>query len=138
MDAASPVPPPLSLTGGEGQGEGAGAAVKGFDPARSLAILAALQSAEDYLDFFGIEYDPGLLASRRVRLLKRYGMSVQMIDRITAPLTDEERLRLHGEALAGQWERLVLETTCASSYYAKRAGGCAACATHPEHSGQGA
>ena len=43
---------------------------------------------------------------------------------------EAERLKLHGEALAGQWERLVLETTCASSYFAKKAGGCAACGTH--------
>jgi hypothetical protein len=65
-------------------------------------------------------------------------MSVAMIDRITAPLSEAERLRLHEEALRGQWERLVLETMCASSYYAKKAGGCASCGTHPEHAEQAA
>lgn len=97
---------------------------------RTLEGLARLERAEELLEFFGIAFDPVLLAPRRVRLLKRYGMSVAMIDRITAPLTEAERLKLHGEALAGQWERLVLETTCASSYFAKKAGGCAACGTH--------
>src|SRR5512133_4216460 len=95
-------------------------------------------TAEELLDFFGVAYDPEVLAPRRVRLLKRYGMSVAMIDRITAPLTEAERLKLHGEALAGQWERLVLETTCASSYYAKKAGGCAACGTHATPAGEAA
>lgn len=95
-------------------------------------------TAEELLDFFGVAYDPEVLAPRRVRLLKRYGMSVAMIDRITAPLTEEERLRLHQEALEGQWERLVLETTCASSYFAKKAGGCAACGTHGTHAEQAA
>jgi hypothetical protein len=120
------------MEGVKGQGEGAGEA------AGRLAALRGLDSAEALLAFFGIEYDPEALAPRRVRLLKRYGMSVAMIDRITAPLTEAERLRLHGEALAGQWERLVLETTCASSYYASKAGGCAACGTHARSADQAA
>lgn len=97
---------------------------------RTLEALGKLERAEEFLEFFGVEYDPEVLRPRRVRLLKRYGMSVAMIDRITAPLTDEERLKLHEEAIRGQWERLVLETVCASSYYAKKAGGCASCGTH--------
>ena len=109
---------------GERQGEGAGAA------ASRLAALRELASAEELMAFFAIEYDPEVLAPRRVRLLKRYGMSVRMIEQIPGPLAAEERLRLHREALQGQWDRLMLETTCASSYYAKRAGGCAACGVH--------
>jgi hypothetical protein len=97
---------------------------------RTLQALAALERAEDFLEYFGIEYDPEALRPRRLRLLKRYGMSVAMIDRITAPLTEPERLKLHEEALRGQWERLVLETTCASAYFAKKAGGCVSCGTH--------
>ena len=124
MDGASQDLHPLSLTEGEGQGEGAGYAVT------RMAALQRLGSAEELMDFFGIEYEPEALAPRRVRLLKRYGMSARMIDAIREPLSDEERLRLHGEALQGQWDRLMLETTCASSYYAKRGGGCAACGTH--------
>ena len=98
----------------------------------TLTELSRLETAEELLEFFGIEYDPALLAPRRVRLLKRYGMSVDMIGRIPAALSEEERLRLHREALRGQWDRLMLETTCASTYYAKRAGGCATCGT-PVH-----
>lgn len=108
------------------------------DVGRSLERLATLETAEELMAFFGIEYEPEALASRRVRLLKRYGLSVQMIGRIREPLTDDERLRLHREALQGQWDRLMLETTCASSYYAKRAGGCAACGTHSAHGGEAA
>jgi hypothetical protein len=123
------------MEGVKGQGEGAGEA------AGRLAALRSLDSAEALLAFFGIEYDAEALAPRRVRLLKRYGASVAMIDRISAPLGDEERLRLHGEALAGQWERLVLETTCASSYQATKtgkAGGCAACGAHTQRTDQAA
>jgi nitrogenase-stabilizing/protective protein len=105
---------------------------------RTLEALSKLERAEEFLEFFGIEYDPEVLAPRRVRLLKRYGMSVAMIDRIPAPLTEAERLELHQEALEGQWERLVLETTCASSYFAKKAGGCAACGTHAQPADQAA
>lgn len=103
---------------------------------RTLEALGKLETAEELLGFFGIDFDPALLAPRRVRLLRRYGMSVEMIARISAPLPEPERLRLHAEALQGQWDRLMLETTCASSYYAKRAGGCAACGTHPAPSGE--
>ncbi len=126
MDGAPHGLHPLSLTEGEGQGEGAG------DAATRLSALQRLESAEELMVFFGIDYDPEALAPRRVRLLKRYGMSARMIDAIREPLTDAERLRLHGEALQGQWDRLMLETTCASSYYAKRAG-CTACGTHASH-----
>jgi len=104
----------------------------------TLEALSKLERAEEFLEFFGIEYDPEALKPRRVRLLKRYGMSVAMIDRITAPLSEAERLKLHEEALRGQWERLVLETVCASSYYAKKAGGCASCGTHPGPAAQAA
>lgn len=100
---------------------------------RTLEALTRLESAEELMAFFGIEYEPEALAARRVRLLKRYGMSVRMIAEIRAPLTEEERVRLHGEALQGQWDRLMLETTCASTYYAKRKGGCATCGTHVAH-----
>jgi hypothetical protein len=99
---------------------------------RTLEALAQLETAEELLGFFGIEVDPAELAPRRVRLLKRYGMRVEMIRRITAPLTDEERLRLHREALEGQWERLMLETTSACAWDAKRKGGCASCGTHAQ------
>ena len=129
---------PLSLTEGEGQGEGAGAEAVGTRASRSLAALANLSTAEELMAFFGVEYEPEALASRRVRLLKRYGMSVRMIAEIREPLSEEERLRLHGEALRGQWDRLMLETTCASTYHAKRAGGCAACGTHPVAAGEAA
>jgi hypothetical protein len=105
---------------------------------RTLEALSRLETAEELLAFFGIDHDPEQLAPRRVRLLKRYGMSVRMIDRIREPLTEEERLRLHGEALQGQWDRLMLETTCASAYTAKRAGSCAACGTHVAPAGEAA
>ena len=105
---------------------------------RTLKALAKLETAEELMAFFGIEFEPEALASRRVRLLKRYGMSVRMISEIRQPLSEDERLRLHGEALQGQWDRLMLETTCASTYYAKRAGGCAACGTHAAHGAEGA
>jgi hypothetical protein len=105
----------------------------GEDAMRTLDALSLLNSAEELLSFFGIDYDPAMLATRRVRLLKRYGMSVRMISEIREPLSEEERVRLHGEALQGQWDRLMLETTCATTYYAKRKGGCAACGTHVAH-----
>jgi hypothetical protein len=97
---------------------------------RTLDELARLETADELLDFFGISYDPAMLAPRRVRLLKRYGMSVAMIDRIPEPLTEAERLRLHGEALEGQWERLLLEVTSACTVDARRKGGCATCGGH--------
>lgn len=97
---------------------------------RTLEMLSTLERAEELMDFFAIPYDPSVLASRRVRLLKRYGMSVRMIERIPAPLPEEERLRLHGEALRGQWERLLLEVTSACAIDAARPGGCASCGGH--------
>ena len=103
---------------------------------RTLEALAKLETAEELMGFFGIEFEPEALASRRVRLLKRYGMSVRMIGEIREPLGEEELLRLHGEALQGQWDRLMLESSCATTYYAKRKGGCAACGTHVAHAVQ--
>ena len=99
---------------------------------RTLEALTHLESAEDLMAFFGVEHDPAMLAPRRVRLLKRYGMAVRMIERIPTPLDEAERLRLHGEALRGQWERLLLEVTSACSVDAARKGGCSTCGGHVE------
>jgi nitrogenase-stabilizing/protective protein len=66
---------------------------------RTLEQLAHLSRAEDFFRFFGLEYDPRVLAVHRLHVLRRFGMDVAEIER-SRPLPDEqERLRLYGEAL---------------------------------------
>jgi len=66
---------------------------------RTLEQLAHLSRAEDFFQFFGLEYDPRVLAVHRLHVLKRFGMDVGEIEE-RRPLPDEqERLRLYGEAL---------------------------------------
>ena len=37
-----------------------------------LSAMADLESAEDFLDFFGIDYDPGVVQVNRLHILQRF------------------------------------------------------------------
>jgi nitrogenase-stabilizing/protective protein len=68
-------------------------------PARTLELLARVTCAEEYFRFFGVAWEPRVLAVHRLQVLKRFGLEVAEIE-ARRPLPDEqERLRLFGEAL---------------------------------------
>ena len=68
-------------------------------PVRTLEQLAHLSRAEDFFRFFGLEYDPRVLAVHRLHVLKRFGMDVAEIEERRPLPNEQERLRLYGEAL---------------------------------------
>lgn len=71
----------------------------GAGPARTLDLLARVTCAEEYFRFFGVAYEPRVLAVHRLQLLKRFGLEVAEIEARRPPPVEQERLRLFGEAL---------------------------------------
>ncbi len=67
--------------------------------ARSLEAFRQLGSAEEYLDFFGIRYDPEVLAAGRLQILIRFSRDLAAIDARDPPPLESERLALYERAL---------------------------------------
>jgi nitrogenase-stabilizing/protective protein len=61
--------------------------------------LARIECAEQYFDFFALEFDPRVLAVYRLRLLKRFGMEKAEIDSQRPEPDLAERLVLYAQAL---------------------------------------
>ncbi|GEJ58933.1 nitrogenase-stabilizing/protective protein NifW [Anaeromyxobacter diazotrophicus] len=68
-------------------------------PGRTLEQLAHLSRAEDFFRFFGLDYDPRVLAVHRLQVLKRFGLDVAALEEQRPLPSEEERLRLYGQAL---------------------------------------
>ncbi|BDG10848.1 nitrogenase-stabilizing/protective protein NifW [Anaeromyxobacter paludicola] len=68
-------------------------------PARTLAAFRLLETAEEYLDFFGIRYAPEVLAAGRLVILRQLSRELAAVDGLTPPLEEPERLRRYEECL---------------------------------------
>jgi nitrogenase-stabilizing/protective protein len=71
------------------------------DPLRQLTTLV---NAEDYLDFFGIAYDPQVVHVNRLHILKKFGLLKGDIDRDHGQRPLEGRLSLYREAMQKAYE----------------------------------
>ncbi|MGJ3249084.1 MAG: nitrogenase-stabilizing/protective protein NifW [Elainellaceae cyanobacterium] len=65
---------------------------------QSLAIFNTLSTAEEYLQFFGLSYDPQIVNVNRLHILRKFSGLVREIDRDTS-LKDTERLAQYRIAL---------------------------------------
>ncbi|MGJ3252421.1 MAG: nitrogenase-stabilizing/protective protein NifW [Elainellaceae cyanobacterium] len=65
---------------------------------QSLAIFNTLSTAEEYLQFFGLSYDPQIVNVNRLHILRKFSGLVREIDR-DASLNDTERLAQYRVAL---------------------------------------
>ena len=63
-----------------------------FDPA---GALAELESAEDFLDYFGVAYDPGIVQVNRLHILQRFHDYLGQGSEAHAPTHAEYRASLN-------------------------------------------
>jgi nitrogenase-stabilizing/protective protein len=67
----------------------------------SLAYeLAQVECAEDLFARFGVDFDPRVMAVHRLHVLRRFGIEVQRIETQSPSVSEAERDRLYGQALA--------------------------------------
>lgn len=66
---------------------------------KTLADFRNLVNAEDYLEFFAIEYDQQFVNVNRLHILKKFANLLAEVDRVFPDLSDEERLDKYHLAL---------------------------------------
>lgn len=67
--------------------------------------LAELSSAEDFLDFFGVAYDPAVVRVNRLHILQRFH---DYLAQAAMPADDADRRALHAHWLARAYQDFVL------------------------------
>ena len=67
--------------------------------------LEELSSAEDFLDYFGIEYDQRVVHVNRLHILQRYHDYLSQIQAM--PESEEEQRALYTDLLRGAYEDFV-------------------------------
>lgn len=64
----------------------------GANTKKTLADFQNLTTAEDYLDFFKIDYDRTLVNINRLHILKQFSVLIKEVDRVFPDITDGEKL----------------------------------------------
>lgn len=59
---------------------------------KTLADFKNLTTAEDYLEFFKIEFDRTLVNINRLHILKQFSLLIKEVDRVFPDITDGEKL----------------------------------------------
>lgn len=67
--------------------------------------LEELSSAEDFLDYFGIEYQPAVVHVNRLHILQRFHDYLAGIEEM--PADAAQRWALHADLLAGAYQDFV-------------------------------
>jgi hypothetical protein len=62
--------------------------------------LAHVDCAEDLFARFRVDFDPRVMAVHRLHVLRRFGIEVQRIETQSPSVSEAERDRLYGQALA--------------------------------------
>lgn len=65
----------------------------------TLAAFQSLVNAEDYLQFFGIEYDREFVNVNRLHILKQFSLLIREVDRVFPDLAEAEKLEKYRLAL---------------------------------------
>lgn len=71
---------------------------------KSLGDFRNLVNAEDYLQFFNIEYDQEFVNINRLHILKQFAVLIEEVDRVFPDVSDEERLDKYKMALSEAYE----------------------------------
>lgn len=71
---------------------------------QSLSDFQKVTDAEEYLQFFGIPYDPQFVNVNRLHILKQFSKLIQEVDRVFADVSDAEKLDKYREALTEAYE----------------------------------
>lgn len=72
----------------------------------TLAEFNQLVNAEEYLEFFGITYDPQFVNVNRLHILQKFSALIKAID-IEAPLTESAKLERYRVALQQAYDTFV-------------------------------
>jgi nitrogenase-stabilizing/protective protein len=67
--------------------------------------LADLEGAEDFLDYFEIDYDPSVVQVNRLHILQRFHDYLAAVEEM--PADADERRRLYADLLAGAYQDFV-------------------------------
>jgi len=70
----------------------------------NLTHFKKLAIAEEYLDYFGIEYEPQFVNVNRLHILKKFSELIAAVDADFPDLGEAERLVKYGEALQEAYE----------------------------------
>ena len=66
---------------------------------KTLNIFKSLTDAENYLQFFDIEYDRDFVNINRLHILKQFALLINEVDRVFPDLSEAERLEKYRLAL---------------------------------------
>lgn len=71
---------------------------------KTLAAFHNLSTAEEYLQFFEINYDPQFVNVNRLHILKQFSLLIKKVDEAFPDLSEAERLEKYQMALAEAYE----------------------------------
>ena len=71
---------------------------------KTLAAFQNLTTAEEYLQFFEINYDPQFVNVNRLHILKQFSLLIKKVDEAFPDLSEAERLEKYRMALAEAYE----------------------------------
>ena len=77
---------------------------------KTLASFKQLQNAEDYLDFFGIEYDSEFVNINRLHILQQFSDLISEVDTAFASAAEAEKLEKYRLALEESYEVFKTKT----------------------------
>ncbi len=66
---------------------------------KTLAQFNRLVNAEDYLEFFGLPYDPQFVNVNRLHILQKFSSLIKAIDSESPDLDESEKLKRYQAAL---------------------------------------
>lgn len=70
----------------------------------ALTEFAQITDAEQYFQFFNLDYDPHVVNVNRLHILKQFSNTMRTIDESMPSLSDEERLAKYQTALIQAYE----------------------------------
>lgn len=66
---------------------------------KTLSDFQQLTTAEEYLEFFGIDYDPKFVNVNRLHILKQFSLLIQEVDKAFPDVSEAEKLEKYRLAL---------------------------------------
>lgn len=77
--------------------------------------LNELSSAEDFLDYFGISYDPSVVQVNRLHILQRFHDYIEGVEEM--PQSDTQRRELYAGLLGGAYSDFVKSDALAEKVF---------------------
>ncbi len=78
---------------------------------KTLEQFKKITDAEQYFQFFELEYDQHFVNVNRLHILKKFSLLIEAIDETFTELDEQEKLSKYGEALAEAYELFKSKTS---------------------------